>query len=263
MADAQTNPGTEALWRQRLTQGHGTLKLLRAIFRRLPSEPRCKICKNPFGGIGGAVLSVFGYRPSNRNPNICTRCCEHLPPGGAEVEIAVLFADVRGSTGLAERTSPGAYAELLRRYYLVATRALIRRDAVIDKLIGDEVMALFIPGVAGAGYRRQAGLAAVDLLRAVGYGRGSVAWIPVGVGIHAGTAFVGNINIDYTVDFTALGDAVNTAARLRTVAKAGEVVMSREVYQAIADQFPSAATQTTTLRGKEGPIDIHTVVVGR
>jgi Adenylate and Guanylate cyclase catalytic domain len=69
-----------------------------------------------------------------------------LPPGGAEIDIAILFADVRGSTQLGERLGPAEYASLLNRFYKAATETLIRYDAVIDKLIGDEVMALFIPG---------------------------------------------------------------------------------------------------------------------
>jgi adenylate cyclase len=71
-----------------------------------------------------------------------------LPPGGAELDSAVLFADVRGSTTLGERLEPAEYASLLNRFY-AATESLIRYDTIIDKLIGDEVMALFIPRFCG------------------------------------------------------------------------------------------------------------------
>ena len=79
-----------------------------------------------------------------------------LPPGGAELDIAILFADVRGSTQLGERLGPAEYASLLNRFYKAATETLIRHDAIIDKLIGDAVMALFIPGFCGPNYTRRA-----------------------------------------------------------------------------------------------------------
>jgi adenylate cyclase len=111
-----------------------------------------------------------GFRRSRKNPNLCTRCCDSLPAGGASVDIAVLFADVRRSTALAEHALAGEFAALLNRFYLVATQRLVRHDAVIDKLIGDEVRAFFVKGISGRGYRRQAVLAGIDLIRAAGYG---------------------------------------------------------------------------------------------
>jgi mannose-6-phosphate isomerase-like protein (cupin superfamily) len=157
-------------WLSVLTNGHASLVRARHLFRYVPSAPRCKVCNNPFGGVGGRVFAIAGFRQSRKNPNLCTRCCDALPTGGASVDIAVLFADVRRSTALAERAGVGEFAALLNRFYQVATRALIRHDAVIDKLIGDEVMAFFVKGISGPGYRRQAVLAGIDLLRAVGYG---------------------------------------------------------------------------------------------
>lgn len=76
-------------------------------------------------------------------------CCDRLPLGGAELDIAVLFADLRGSTAMGEHLAPSAYAALLNQFYNSATEVLVSHDAIIDKLIGDEVMALFIPGICG------------------------------------------------------------------------------------------------------------------
>jgi adenylate cyclase len=85
---------------------------------------------------------MAGFKPSRKNPSLCSHCCETFSSvGGVEVDIAVLFADVRGSTGLGERSTPTEFAGLLNRFYRVATDVLVRHDAVIDKLIGDEVMA--------------------------------------------------------------------------------------------------------------------------
>src|ERR1700739_3018158 len=95
---------TSEQWRTLLTEGHAALVGARRIFRHLPADPRCKVCNNPFGGVAGHVLAVAGFSPSRKNPNLCTRCCDALPAGGAEVDVAVLFADIRGSTGLGEQT---------------------------------------------------------------------------------------------------------------------------------------------------------------
>src|SRR5260370_19454062 len=98
----------------------------------------------------------------------------------------------------------GAFADLLNRFYRIASDVLIRHEAIIDKLIGDEVMAIFVPGIAGPGYRHEAALAAIELVTAVS--REGV--LPVGAAVNAGIAFVGNVGADRVVDFTAIGDPV-------------------------------------------------------
>src|ERR1700730_10294638 len=159
--------GSAAAWQKVLVDGQETLKRAQRVFRHLPSAPRCKLCQNPFRGVGGRVMGLAGFKPSRKNPNLCARCCDSLPPGGLELDIAVLFADVRGSTALCERVGATVFANLLNRFYRTATDVLVNHDAIIDKLVGDEVMALFIPGIAGKDYRRRAAVAAVDLIRAL------------------------------------------------------------------------------------------------
>lgn len=256
--DQTNDAGVTERWRKALTEGHRPLKVAHAIFHRLPSEPRCKLCHNPFGGVGGKIVGLFGYRPSRKNPNLCRQCCENLPPGGVEIDVAVLFADVRGSTTIAEAMSSEEYAALLNRFYLTSTRTLIRHDAIIDKLVGDEVMALFIPGFCGPEYKRRAAEAAVELLETVGYGS-SDAILPIGVGVHAGTAYVGNVGSEGVLDFTALGDAVNMAARIQSVAAAGEAAMTYGIYETVAQRFPNADRRRVTLRGKSEETDLHVV----
>ena len=165
----------------------------------------------------------------------------------------MLFADVRGSTAIAEHMEPAAYAALLNRFYHVATEVLVRHDAIVDKLIGDEVMALFIPGICGAEYRRQAARAAVALLDAVGYRAGAEVWMPIGAAVNSGVSYVGNVGGEGTMDFTALGDTVNAASRLASVAAAGEVLLSEEVFATVADEFPAQESRTIQLRGREIP----------
>src|SRR6266481_3606079 len=176
----------EERWHRLLTEGHRPLRIAHLLFRHLPSPPRCKVCYNPFGGIGGKLVGLAGFSRSRKNPNLCARCCDILPPGGAEIDIAVLFADVRGSTALGEHLEPSAYAALMNRFYRAATEVLVRHDAIIDKLIGDEVMALFIPGICGKDYKRLAARAAVALLDAVGYRAGAKIWMPMGAAVNSG-----------------------------------------------------------------------------
>ncbi|MGD0076064.1 MAG: adenylate/guanylate cyclase domain-containing protein [Candidatus Binataceae bacterium] len=247
----------EVRWRRILLEGHEPLRMAHRMFRHLPSPPRCKLCHNPFGGVGGKLLGMMGFTPSRKNPNLCAKCCDQLPPGGLEVDIAVLFADVRGSTALGEQLAPTALAALLNRFYRTATETLIRYDAIIDKLIGDEVMALFIPGICGPDYRRRAAKASVALLKALGYSQFTKPWLPLGSAVNSGVAYVGNVGGEGTVDFTALGDVVNTASRMQSNATIGEVLLSEQVYAAAADEFPDAESRTLNLRGKEAPVAVR------
>jgi class 3 adenylate cyclase len=246
-------------WRVILTEGHGRLVRARHLFRLLPSDPRCKVCNNPFGGVGGRVVGLAGWKPSRKNPNLCARCCDALPVGGADVDVALLFADVRGSTALGEGAAPAAYAGVLNRFYAAATDALLRHDAIIDKLIGDEVMAIFVRGVSGPGYRARAVEAGLDLLRAVGYGTPGGPWLDLGVAVHAGVAYVGNVG-SAVVDFTALGDPVNVAARLQGHAAAGELLVADGVDdERVAGR--AREHRTLALRGRDAAIGASVLTV--
>src|SRR5260370_41249361 len=94
---------TEQFWRKVLIEGHRPLRVMHTLFRYLPSPPRCKVCHNPFGGLGGKLVGLFRFHQSHTNTNLCTACCEKIRPGEGEWDIADLFTDVRGSTALGER----------------------------------------------------------------------------------------------------------------------------------------------------------------
>jgi adenylate cyclase len=242
--DGQSATDSE-MWQRLLVDGHGPLLGARRVFRYLPSAPRCKVCHNPFGGVGGRLASVAGFKRSRKNPELCSRCCDSMPRGGAEIDLAVLFADIRGSTALGRETAPSDYAELLNRFYGTATEVLIRHGAVIDKLIGDEVMALFIPGMAGPSYRRRAVEAGLALLGAVGYGSAAGPWLSLGAAVNAGVAYTGNVG-EAVVDFTALGDPINVAARLQGEAAGGELL----VPAGLADDLTGhAPRRSVAIRG--------------
>src|SRR3981189_3229934 len=94
-------------------------------------------------GGGGGIMRRGGFGPSRKNPTLCNTCFEEAPMGGVEMEVGVLFADVRGFTSLAEGMEPKGVAGLLNRFYASASK-ILSRSAIIDKLVGDEVMALYV-----------------------------------------------------------------------------------------------------------------------
>jgi adenylate cyclase len=236
-------------WHRLLIDGYEPLKKGQRVFRRLPSDPRCKLCQNPFGGVGGKISGVIGRKPSRKNPNLCQYCFDRLPPGGIEIDVGVLFADVRNSTAMGETSTASDFAGQLNRFYAVAAQVLIRHDGLIDKLIGDEVMGLFVAGVAGPDYRRKTARAAIDLAAAT-------SELPVGVAANAGVAFVGNVGSGTVLDFTALGDAVNVGARLQSYASPRQVVLSLDLYGLIAPAHPGARTDVLQVKGRAQPVQV-------
>jgi adenylate cyclase len=220
------------MWHALLTGEDPSLLKVRRLWRRIPASPRCKVCASPFHGIGGAAARIFWHGPMRDNPLLCKACFGQLAknPGGAELEITVLFADVRGSTGLAERISAGAFRGLLQGYYRVAGTAIDDNGGIIDKFLGDGVMALFIPVIAGENHAGRAVEAGKAILAEVERGGLAAKGLMVGAGIHTGEAFVGAIGVDEKIDFTALGDTVNIAARLGGVAGPGELLVSRSTW---------------------------------
>jgi adenylate cyclase len=229
---------------------------MRRFLRVVPRPPRCKLCNVPFAG-PGKVFKLAGFGQSRKNPNMCTGCFERAPVGGSEMEIGVLFADVRGFTALAESASPEEVADLLAPFYRAARGALLRHDGVIDKLVGDEVMALFIPLLMGREALEPMVAAGIELLERVGDSA-----LGVGVGADFGTAFVGNVGEEDVKDFTALGDVVNTAARLQGEAGAGQLVLSKRVYDGVRARFPGAAEAELELKGKTGAVPAYVLEVG-
>jgi adenylate cyclase len=223
------------------------------LLRSLPSSPRCGICGAPFSGIGSRLVGPLGYRQSRKSPNLCAACVEASPPGGMTTEAGVLFADIRGFTALSEQRDPEEVSALLRRFYRSAERVLFP-EAIIDKLIGDEVMALYLPM-----YGRFEEAAPVmlrharELLAAVGYGDEDGPFAEIGIGLDYGEAFVGNVGQGSVNDFTAIGDVVNTASRLQGQAKGGEIVASARLVEQLEEQPPGERIELD-LKGKAEPV---------
>ena len=248
--------GRRTSWEEILNRGHTPLQIIRTLLRRMPSDPRCRICLAPFAGPGGRMVSLIGFGPSRLNPNFCANCLEHLPPGGAEVEIAVMFADIRGSTAMGGGVNATTFAARMNAFYQAATGTLIARDALIDKLLGDEVLALFVPGFCGPRFEERAIEAAIALLDVTGRDRDLASWLSIGVAVHAGPAFVGNVGGEGVFDFTALGDTVNVGARLQGIAGPGELVVSERAYAAAPGIGPGER-RSITVKGKSEPLSVR------
>ncbi|MBI4225446.1 MAG: adenylate/guanylate cyclase domain-containing protein [Candidatus Sungbacteria bacterium] len=249
-------------WLAFLTGEHKELKRGRKIFRLIPSHPRCKWCSAPFGIPGKFISQLLGKRPERKNPNFCNACFSTLKIGGAEIELSFLFADVRGSTALAERIGPAAFRNLLNRFYGIAVDVLLAQDALVDKFVGDEVIGLFIPALSGKDHANRAIEAAQELLRRTGHGAGKEPWLPIGAGVHTGIAFVGAVGDENGVrDLTALGDPVNTAARLASVAAAGEILVSDTALSQAGIDAGDREQRNLALKGKSETVAVHVLTV--
>src|SRR5688572_23992704 len=127
------------MWGELLNGNFKSLQRNRKIFKWLPSEPRCRFCNAPFAGAGSLISRyVFHLSQSGLNPRMCNNCEKFAQefPGGVEIEITMLFADVRGSTGMAENIRPAEFTRILNRFYGAAANTLIPTLAWIDKLVG-------------------------------------------------------------------------------------------------------------------------------
>lgn len=253
-------------WRDVLsgeTRGHVCWSpWMRRMSRAIPSDPRCKLCDGPFGPPGN-IMRVFGFGPSTINRRICRHCIGALEknPGGAEVEISLLFADVRGSTGLAEQASAGEFSQLMARFYGTAAKVVDARNGIVDKFVGDQAMALFIPGFAGVDHAADAIASARELLAETGHGD-ATPWIPVGAAVHTGVAYVGTIGEGDALDFTALGDSVNTAARLASSAGIGEILVSAAAASTAEVDTTGLEQRTLTLRGRTEVVEAWVMTLG-
>ena len=180
-------------------------------------------------------------------------------PGGTEVDLSLLFVDVRGSTSLAEKMSASDYSRLMNRFYKAATDVLIRTDAFIDQFVGDEAVGLYFPLFTGPNHARAAVLGAQELLRVMGYGGRQEPWIPIGVGVHTGIVFFGTISGSEgsVTDLAALGDNVNTTARIASKAGPGEVLISDVAYAAASLDLGDLDQRQLELKGKSEPTSVR------
>jgi adenylate cyclase len=258
----------DSLWHELLTTGEPNKhKKFRRIFAAIPSSPRCQMCNAPYTGIGGFFMkTLFNKKPFNKNPKFCGVCADFAVShrGGAEIELTMLFADIRGSTTIAEKMSPLEFSRLLNRFYAAANSVLVESDAFIDKMVGDEVIGLYLPGFAGQDHAMKGINAAVELLKATGHEDSNGPWAPVGIGVHTGVAYVGTVGSHDTVsDVTALGDAMNVTARLSSAARQGEILMTHEAARISGIATSGLEERDLALKGKTESTKVFVRRIGR
>ncbi len=248
---ASSDEEREAFWRDYLTHPDTLQRVGRRLFSRIPTNPRCQLCAAPFAGTGGQLMKLIGKAPSSVNPNMCNTCERVLLKhrGGAEVTCSVLFADIRGSTALGERMTPGEFRATLTRFFTTASETVYAHSGIIDKFVGDEIVATFPPFL-GEDHAARAIETARHLLRATGHTDPDGPWAPVGAGVGTGRMWFGAIGEGSHVEITVVGDVVNTTARLAGAAEAGEVLVAVEAATA-AGLDPGLERRTLALKGKE------------
>jgi adenylate cyclase len=239
-----------------MTDAFAVEKRFYNIFRFLPHDPRCKLCHSPFQGFGGAVIGTFfGRKQSGLNPHFCNVCEAFATkyPGGAEVEMSMLFADVRGSTALSERMSPGDFTQLINRFYVGATRIIGEEDGLVEKLAGDAVAAFWGAGFAGPDYVGKTITTAQKIGKLM-----QKQDIPVGIGVHAGVAYFGAMGVAGSlVDISAIGEEVNTAARLASKAAAGEIIVSEAALARTKIDGTKFEARRLELKGLSEPVSVR------
>jgi adenylate cyclase len=231
-------------------------KLFSKTFRLLPRDPRCKICASPFDGMGGLVMrTVFSRGRSELNPQFCSICEDYVKKhqGGAEVEMSILFADIRGSTALSEQMTPMEFQKLINRFYVGATNIIAEENGLVEKLAGDAVAAFWGAGIAGKHYVDRTIRAAQKIREHM-----QAQNIPVGIGVHAGVAYFGAMGSeDGLADISAIGDEVNATARIASKAGAGEILVSEAALEQAGIKFDALESRALDLKGISKQVSVR------
>jgi adenylate cyclase len=240
------------------------LNLQQKLYALLPSDPHCHECGVPMEGIGGSALRFMGSAPSSFSPKLCSACeksARHYEVG-AEVELTMIFADVRDSTPLAESKGTMGFKEIIQRFYKETSKVLIEHNAMVNRLMGDQVIALFVPRFAGKDHAKVAVHAAQELLRVTGHADAHGPWVPVGAGIHTGTAYVGAVGAaEGVTEIAVLGSAANMCARLSSKAAAGEILISEDSMKSGNLDVMDLESRLLELKGVSQPVSVRVMKV--
>lgn len=280
MSDPNEKPASEFtpndVWRIYLTEGHRALLrkapfnlkpsmfLEAGLLKLLPSNPRCQFCYAPFKGLGAPFMRAIGKNRSHSNSTLCADCESFVMQNnsGVEIEASLLFADIRGSTGLAEKSGAADYGKLINRFFSVATDIFEAENGFIEKLTGDQVSGYFVPGLAGAKHPQKAVKAGVRILKETGHGDSKGPWVPVGAGLHIGPTYIGAVgNAEGVSEIAMLGDTANTAARLASAAGPGELLVSDQMAKRAELGTAGLEKRSLELKGKSEPVHVWVVRV--
>jgi adenylate cyclase len=249
----------DQMWRDWfMTDAFAVEKRIYRFFKILPHDPRCKLCHAPFQGVGGAVVgALYNRKRSNLNPNFCNVCEDFAKkfPGGAEVEMSMLFVDVRGSTALSEQMTPIGFQKLINRFFIDSTNAITWEVGLVEKLAGDAVAAFWGAGFAGKDYVAKTVRAARSIVQLMAKQN-----IPVGLGVHFGVAYFGSMgSSEGLINISAIGDEVNTAARLASKAAAGEIIISEKALTKAGMDGSDLELRHLELKGISEPISVRVI----
>ncbi|GEO08692.1 adenylate/guanylate cyclase domain-containing protein [Segetibacter aerophilus] len=209
------------------------------------------------------LFKTFGIKKSKMHPNMCTFCetnfAKIMKHKQIPVPTTILFADIRGYTDLSQQIEASKLNELLHLFYDRCSAAVWERDGVVNKFIGDAVLAIFNFPLIRQEHVHNAVRAAVQLQQDCEHlkaeiGLADLHTLGVGIGIHTGECYIGEVGTTYK-DFTAIGPVVNLTSRLQGAAGIGEIMVTQEVFNQVKDQFPDAQKRTLTLKGITSPVD--------
>ncbi len=188
---------------------------------------------------------------------------------GEKQVITVLFVDICGFTATSEKLAPEKVVSLLNEYFKLVTRIIMKYNGTVDKFIGDCAMVLYNAPFKQADHSDRAVLSAIEIMNGLRENKiilnENKDHLEVSIGINTGEAVVGNVGTDKVVDYTAIGDTVNTAARLQGFAGRSEIVISESVYTQLSQKLKSRLKVSGALfinvKGKEKKIKIYRVLI--
>ena len=210
-----------------------------------------------------ALFRTFGIKKSKMHPNLCTSCESNfarlMKQKQIPVSTTILFADIRGYTDLSQQIEAAKLNELLNRFYDRCSAAIWERDGIVNKFIGDAVLAIFNFPLIREDHVQNAVNAAVQLQKNCQHlkeeiGLSDIHTLGVGIGIHTGESYIGEVGTTYK-DFTAIGPVVNLTSRLQGAAGIGEIMVTEEVFNQVKQQFPYAQKKALTLKGINSPVN--------
>lgn len=188
---------------------------------------------------------------------------DKLQLGGKRAEITVLFADIRGYTSLSERLSPEQLVTVLNRYLSTAADAVLAHEGTIDKFLGDAIMAWFNAPLPQPDHTLRAVRAALDMQNTINSLQSELPpeyHLLFGTGIHFGEAILGLVGNEKRLDYTAIGDSVNTAKRLQENASAGQILISAEAFSLVSEKVIVKHVSPIVAKGKRQPLQVYEVV---
>jgi class 3 adenylate cyclase len=244
---------------------------------KMAASQHAKICKGcweqlhvpvPLRGLISAPFRAFGIRPSRMNPNTCTICelmfTKVMRARKITIDATIMFADLRGYTSLSQSQSPDAVSGLLDAFYDECANAIWEHDGLLNKTIGDAVMAVFNFPLRREAHPRNAVLAAREiqaiwrerramLVEAHGL---SAAELGIGIGIHTGELSFGEFGRSHR-DLTAIGNVVNTASRAQSVAAADQILVTKAVFDRAQPDLKDSPAKAFQLKGFDRPIELY------